>query len=106
MLFRRFLAVLCAAMLLPVVAQADGSMTFEEIEAIWEASSEKMNARAYAPAYSKLPNEDDLSYGEALAIAKQAVYEKYGVAADFLDTIGVYICLTCVVFSPTKKQTA
>lgn len=90
MLFRRFLALLCAAMLLPVAALADGSMSFEEIQAIWEASSEKMNARAYAPEYSRLPGEDDLPYEEALAIAKKAVYDKYGASADFLDAMGVY----------------
>lgn len=98
------------------LAQHNAAMTEEELYAVWQASFDKMDTTgdfditdeeelAQLEKYyteqtglerkedliiSSLPGEDDMPYEEALAFAKQALKEEYGVSEDELDAMGVY----------------
>lgn len=83
-------ALLCAVLLLPVSVLADDPITFEEIDAIRQASYDKMGTGGAMRNYGDPPGDDDLPYAQALAVAQQAIGVKYGVPAEVLDAIGLY----------------
>lgn len=89
MKLKRILAAAAALTLLIGSALADGSMTKDELKAIWQASFTKMNTTGQIHAIG-LPGKNDLSYEEALSIAREAIFDQYGTPAEELDAMGVY----------------
>lgn len=105
---KRILSMVAALSLLSGTALADGAMTAGEMNAIWQASFDRMNTTSVPrffhdlddlsdvtvdPSYElicRLPGADDLPYAEALSIAREAIFDKYGTPADELDAMGVY----------------
>ncbi|MGN0973058.1 MAG: hypothetical protein ACI4OY_13955 [Aristaeellaceae bacterium] len=91
---KRFLAVLCAgAMLAPSAGLADtlsAPMTEAEMEAIWQASFERMNTTAEVNPAGELPGAGMLDYPTALTLARQVILDTYGTPEEELDAMGVY----------------
>ena len=85
---KRFVSL--AAALTLVTGSALASMTSDDFEAIWQQSLDRMNATALPRSFNELPGESDLSYDEALAIARQAIFDKYATPPEELDAMGLY----------------
>ena len=86
---KRILVTLLAAMLLTSSAAADGAMTAQEMDAIWQSSLTRMNTESEY-SYEDVPSAQDLSYEDALRIAREAIFSKYATPAEELDAMGVY----------------
>ena len=87
---KRILAIVSAALVLTSAALADGAMTKKEMQAIWQASFDRMNTKGTVNISNELPRANDLGYDEALSIAREAVFEKYATPEEELDAMGVY----------------
>lgn len=85
---KRILSLTAALALLTAPALAE--MTAEDFEAIWQSSLTRMNATALPRVFTELPSADDLTYDEALSIARQAIFDQYAAPADELDAMGLY----------------
>lgn len=105
---KRILSLAAALSLLGGTALADGAMSAEEMQAIWQASFDKMNTTSEPRFFHnltdmsdvtidpsceliyRLPGENDLSYEDALSIARQAIFDKYATPPEELDAMGLY----------------
>ena len=103
---KRVLSFVAALSLMGGTALADGTMTAEEMRAIWQSSFDRMNTTSEQRIFTSpteddftadiharfvnLPGKDDLPYAEALTIAREAIFDKYGTPADELDAMGLY----------------
>ena len=90
MKLKRILAIVSAALMLTSAALADGAMTKKEMQSIWKASFDRMNTKGTVNISNELPKANDLAYDEALAIAREAIFEKYATPEEELDAMGVY----------------
>lgn len=79
-----------AAALSLLTGSALAEMTAADFEAIWQASFTRMNTTGEPRVFNDLPGDDDIGYGEALSMARQAIFDKYGTPADELDAMGLY----------------
>lgn len=106
-------------------------MTKEDMHAIWQQSFDRMNTTmgdatlmtldelpAWEAAYtartgiarkddlviSSLPMEGDKPYEEALALAKGMLMQKFGVAEETLDALGVYPRLLDHVYGKQESE--
>lgn len=74
-----------AMILMSLTALAVGLSAYE----IWEKSFQKMNTTGEIHIISD-PTEDDMPVEEAIAIARDAIKEKYAATDEELDAMGVY----------------
>ncbi len=59
------------------------------VEEIWKQSFDKMNTTAVHEVIS-IPEEDDMTADEAIALAKEAIRNKYGTTDEEFERMGVY----------------
>lgn len=89
MKLKRIAALFAAVTMLTGNALAGGAMTKDELAAIWQQSFDRMGTTGEVWSVG-LPGDSDLSYAEALQIARQAIFDKYATPDDELDAMGVY----------------
>ena len=89
MKLKRIAAILAAMTLLTGSALAGGAMTQAELAAIWQQSFDRMGTTGEVWSVG-LPGDSDLSYADALQIARQAIFDKFATPAAELDAMGVY----------------
>lgn len=111
MSMKRLLMITVVLMLLCSVAMAEtlsAPMSEQDMAAIWQASFDRMGTWGAVNLSGELPEKGMITYDRALAIARQAIFDKYGTPAEELDAMGVYpdyyMEAWHLYFSPVKEQ--